>query len=112
MIINKSNSEKYSWGDNCLGWHLLNTSSLSVIQEIMPPSTKEQMHYHTKTQQFFYILTGVATFNINEKEVVVKANNGMHILPNQKHQIANNSADELEFLVISEPHSHGDRENL
>ncbi|WP_300674771.1 hypothetical protein [Soonwooa sp.] len=42
----------------------------------------------------------------------VTESNGIHIKPNEKHRISNNTNSELEFLVISEPKSHGDRTNL
>ncbi len=111
MIKNKHNSPKYTWGDNCFGWHLLNNPSLSVIQETMPAGTQEALHLHRKSQQFFYILKGRATFNIDGKEFKIEPGEGIHISKGQAHQISNQSQDELEFLVISEPHAHGDREN-
>jgi hypothetical protein len=52
-IKNTDNSEHYIWGENCDGWHLLKSDSLSVIQEKMPPGTKESLHFHSKAQQFF-----------------------------------------------------------
>lgn len=106
------NAEHYIWGDNCDGWHLLKADSLSVIQERMPKGTLESLHFHEKSQQFFYILKGVATFELEGEFFDVNANQGFHIQPNQKHRISNNTENDLEFLVISEPKSHGDRINL
>lgn len=60
----------------------------------------------------FYILKGTATFEINNELIQVTESNGIHIKPNEKHRISNNTNSELEFLVISEPKSHGDRTNL
>ena len=109
MIKNKENSPSYSWGDKCTGWHLLNNPSLSIIQEIMPPNTEEINHKHSKAQQFFFILKGKATFLIEEKKAEVLAGSGIHIPKETWHQIKNLTKEEIEFLVISEPHSHGDR---
>jgi mannose-6-phosphate isomerase-like protein (cupin superfamily) len=111
-LINKENAEHYNWGNNCDGWRLVKTESLSVIREKMPPLAKEQLHYHEKSQQFFYILSGIATFEINERKVTVNENSGIHIKPGIKHRISNNEENDLEFLVISEPKSHVDRINL
>jgi len=111
-IKDKENSEHYSWGNNCDGWRMVNTESLSVIREKMPASTSEQFHYHEKSQQFFYILSGIATFDIDEITVTVEPEKGIHIKPGVKHRILNNGLKDLEFLVISEPRSHGDRINL
>lgn len=53
MIKNKTTTEKYSWGNNCTGWHLLKSPTLGVIQEIMPPGTEKKRHKHEFAQQFF-----------------------------------------------------------
>lgn len=106
------NAEHYTWGNNCDGWHLLKTDSLSVIQERMPPNTAEQRHFHTKSQQVFYILSGSATFELADETILVHANESLHIPPNTIHKIANNGETDLSFIVISEPKAHGDRINI
>jgi len=111
-VKNTENSEHYIWGNNCDGWHLLKSESLSIIQEKMPPKTTEKLHYHSKSQQFFYILKGTATFEINNEIVEISENNGIYIQPNEKHRILNNTDFDLEFIVISEPKSHGDRTEI
>jgi mannose-6-phosphate isomerase-like protein (cupin superfamily) len=106
------NAEHYTWGDGCDGWHLLQSKGLSVIQEKMPPGTSELLHFHFNAQQLFYILSGVATFTIENEIVIVEANESIHILASVKHSISNKNAEALEFLVISQPESHGDRQNV
>ncbi len=105
-------AEHYTWGNNCDGWHLLQSASLSVIQERMPPGTAEQRHVHGRAQQVFFILSGEATFEIGEETVRVTANEGLHVPPHIPHRIINPGPWELHFLVISEPRAHGDRVNL
>lgn len=78
----------------------------------MPPSTKEILHYHDKAQQFFYIISGNATFEIDGLFYDVGKNKGICIKPGIKHRILNNSNIDLEFIVVSEPKSYGDRVNL
>ncbi len=103
----------YTWGNKCQGWHLVNTPSLGIIQETMPPNTAEAQHRHHKAQQFFYILSGIATFEIqNQQPILLNSNEGIHVKAGQVHCIKNNGNTPLHFLVISEPHSHGDRENM
>jgi len=106
------NTEHYIWGDKCDGWHLLKSASLSIIQEKMPPHTSEGLHFHNTAQQFFFILKGTATFQVEGAIFEVNENKGFYILPLQKHRIFNHTDLTLEFLVISEPKSHGDRVNL
>jgi mannose-6-phosphate isomerase-like protein (cupin superfamily) len=112
MITSTENAEHYNWGAQCDGWHLLRSDSLSVIQERMPPGTSEQIHYHERAQQVFYILSGTATFEVEGDEVTVNANQSLHIPKGTRHRIINNGASDLHFLVISEPKAHGDRVNL
>jgi mannose-6-phosphate isomerase-like protein (cupin superfamily) len=110
--VDTNNSEHYKWGDNCDGWHLVKTDNLSVIKETMPGMTKEKNHYHEKAQQFFYILSGLATFEINGLIYNIEQNKGISIKPGDKHRILNNTDSDLEFIVISQPKSHGDRINI
>ncbi|WP_028980046.1 cupin domain-containing protein [Sporocytophaga myxococcoides] len=111
MINSILNSESYKWGNDCDGWHLLKSDSLSVIQERMPVGTFEQLHYHHNSQQLFFILSGIATFEIDGKNYVVNAHESIHVPKLSKHKISNYNSEDLHFLVISEPKSHGDRVN-
>ncbi|MGV3764462.1 cupin domain-containing protein [Parapedobacter sp.] len=112
MIKDIQNSRHYHWGNLCDGWHLLDSPTLSVIRERMPPGTSETLHYHRQAQQFFFILRGVATFEVEGEIVEVGEGQGFHVLPKRKHRILNNADKALEFIVISEPKSHGDRVDL
>ena len=109
MIKTKENSEHYFWGDQCESWVLNGSENLSVKSEKMPPKTKEVLHFHMKAQQFFYILKGVASFHIEDKVFQVEENQGIEITAGKKHFIANNSLEDLEFLVISQPDTKEDR---
>lgn len=112
MTTSTENAEHYTWGNQCDGWHLLRTDSLSVIEERMPPGTAEQLHYHKNAQQVFYILSGTATFEVEVELKIVNAGQSIHIPKGTKHRIKNNCETDLHFLVISEPKAHGDRVNL
>jgi mannose-6-phosphate isomerase-like protein (cupin superfamily) len=112
MITSTENAEHYTWGNNCDGWPLLRSDSLSVIQERMPPGTSEQLHYHERAQQVFYILSGTATFEVEGETVIVEHNQSLHIPVGKKHRIFNKTDADLHFLVVSEPKSQGDRIEL
>ena len=112
MITSVKNAEHYLWGDGCDGWPLLRSDCLSVIQERMPPGTAEQLHYHERAQQVFYILAGTATFEIEGETMTVLAGQSLHILPMARHRISNATDTDLHFLVISEPKTQGDRINI
>ena len=102
----------YKWGNDCDGWVLVDAENLSVKQERMPPQTSEALHYHKKSQQFFFILKGIATFEVEEKSFIVRAGEGFHIEAMQKHRIINNTAEEIEFILSSQPSTNNDRFNI
>ncbi|WP_343584663.1 cupin domain-containing protein [Flavobacterium sp.] len=109
MIVDKQNASYYLWGDNCDSWVLADTEGLSVKQESMPSGTKEKLHFHNHAQQFFFILKGTATFYHREKTEIVNANQGLLIEAKTHHYIANESQEQLDFLVISQPSTNNDR---
>lgn len=111
MKKNIFNSDHYYWGSHCEGWHLVKSENLSVIKEKMLPHTNEEKHYHEKSQQFFYILTGVATFELNGEMISISAGEGLQVEPGIFHRIFNDTNNDLYFLVISQPTTKGDRHN-
>jgi mannose-6-phosphate isomerase-like protein (cupin superfamily) len=108
-VISLKNAEHYTWGNNCDGWHFLNTDNLSIIRECVPPNGVEIKHLHEHSVQFFYILSGVCTMLIGSRTLTLRAGEGCHIEPGTIHQLINNDSEDLHFLVISNPKSHGDR---
>ena len=108
-IVSTENAEHYFWGIRCDGWHLVHTEHLSVIQERVPSGSGEVRHYHTKSEQFFYVLSGIATLEIEGIIVLLKSHEGVSVLPKQVHQLRNQHSEDLIFLVISTPPSHSDR---
>lgn len=79
MEKSKKNSERYAWVVKCGGWHLVKSNPLSVIEESMPPQTKESKHCHFSSQQFFYILNGKAIFEIGDEIIHVENGEEIHI---------------------------------
>ena len=104
--------QHYKWGNDCDGWNFVDGPALSVKQERMPAGTAEVMHYHEKAQQFFFILKGVATFDIDEETITVNEQEGIQIQPGQKHRISNHTDSDIEFILSSQPSTAGDRINL
>ena len=107
--ISHRTAEHYTWGTNCEGWHLVKDAALSVIEEQMPPSSSEVLHSHRSAQQFFFLLSGAVTMEVEHDEVHLCAGEGLHIPPRVRHRIRNRSQELARFLVISQPPSHGDR---
>jgi mannose-6-phosphate isomerase-like protein (cupin superfamily) len=111
-MISKANAERYTWGEICDGWRLVNRSELSIIHERMPANTREVRHYHQTARQFFFILSGAATLEVNGVRETLRELQGLEIAPTIPHQMMNESNQDVEFLVISHPTTQGDRVNL
>lgn len=110
-IVSIKNGQHYLWGDSCDGWHLAKSDALSVIQERVPMGRSEIRHFHKKSEQFFYVLAGVATLEVAGVVHTIHPNEGFHVPAGVAHTLSNTHEKDLEFLVISTPPSHGDRVN-
>jgi mannose-6-phosphate isomerase-like protein (cupin superfamily) len=113
QIISRQTAEHYTWGgpqrSQCDGWHLVKTAEVSIIEELMPPGAKEVRHFHVRARQFFFVLEGELTLEVEKREFILHAAQGIEISPGQAHQALNTSAHQVRFLVTSQPPSHGDR---
>ncbi len=108
-VVTLEGAEHYLWGGDCDGWHLLKSPGLSVIQERVPPARGEVPHYHEHAQQFFYVLAGEATLELEGRIVRVLPNQGCAVPPRVRHVLRNDGTEDLVFIVMSAPPSHGDR---
>ena len=109
MKVNQNSAEEYQWGSGCLGWRLVNRTEMSVIRERMPPGTCEVRHYHLKSRQFFFILQGRARIELDGQQIALAKDDGLEIPPGVPHQIFNDAREPLEFLLVSQPSTTGDR---
>jgi mannose-6-phosphate isomerase-like protein (cupin superfamily) len=101
----------YQWGADCDGWNLVDEDGLSVKQEMMPGGTSEVKHFHQNAQQFFFVLKGTATFEIEEATIQLNKGEGLHIEAGKKHRISNETVEDLEFILCSQPTTRNDRIN-
>ena len=102
----------YLWGTSCDSWELLAETNISIKQERIPGGASEQIHFHEKSSQFFFILSGVATVEIEGKTFELKALEGIAIHALQKHRILNKENVDLEFILCSQPAVGSDRINV
>jgi mannose-6-phosphate isomerase-like protein (cupin superfamily) len=113
QIISTKSAEHYKWGGpqgtDCDGWHLVKTPPLSVIEELMPPGISEARHSHVHARQFFFVLEGELTLEVERHDFILQSGEGLEVSPGQRHQAMNHSANPVRILVTSQPPSHGDR---
>ena len=105
----RSVADHYRWGEGCDGWHLVRAAALSVIEERMPAGAREARHRHAAARQFFYVLSGELTMEVDGTRHRLAPRTGIEIAPGAAHQAINETAADVEFLVVSTPPSHGDR---
>ncbi|MEQ3624044.1 MAG: cupin domain-containing protein [Marinobacter sp.] len=111
-MISKESAEHYHWGNGCDGWHLVKSSNLSVIQERVPSGCGEIRHFHKHSEQFFFVLAGVASLEVNGETHTLRSHQGLHVKAKMPHQLKNEHSEDLVFTVTSTPPSHGDRVEL
>jgi len=107
--ISTRSASSYRWGDGCDGWHLMRAAGLSIIEERMPPGTREVRHWHARAAQFFYVLAGTLTLEVEGVTHHLVARTGIELPQGTAHQAINETEGDVEFLVVSTPPSHGDR---
>lgn len=108
--VSRAAAEHYAWGAGCDGWHLVRAAGLSVIEERMPPGAAEVRHRHRAARQFFYVLAGVLELEVEGTVHRLGAGSGIEVAPGAAHQTMNRGDGPVDFLVVSQPPSHGDRE--
>lgn len=113
QIISTKSAEHYKWGGpsgtDCDGWHLVKTPDLGIIEELMPTGTSEVRHSHVHARQFFYVLEGELTLDVEHHLFVLRPGEGVEISPGQQHQALNRGTNPVRMIVTSQPPSHGDR---
>jgi quercetin dioxygenase-like cupin family protein len=106
------NSEHYRWGDGCDGWVLSPSPDMMIIQERMPPRTAEKRHFHLTARQFFYVLAGELTMELEGEHHLLPPMTGIEIVPGARHQARNDSDSDVHFIVASSPSTRGDRTDI
>nr|WP_255415293.1 MULTISPECIES: hypothetical protein [Coprobacillaceae] len=56
------------------------------------------------------MLSGEAKMKFKDETVKFKERTGIEVSPMEVHQMSNASDNEIEFIVVSMPKSHGNRE--
>ena len=111
--VSTSTNKAYQWGDGAIGWSLVETKGLLVIEETLAPGCGEKRKYHNQAEQCFYMLSGCAVMQVsNDQNVEINAGMALHIPPETCHAIVKQISEEIRFLVISAPSSHSDRHEV
>lgn len=107
--VRPEGANRYSWGGVCDGWRLVERPDLSVKRERVPPGAGETPHRHGAARQFFFVLSGEATLELDGRALTFGAGEGVEVPPGTPHRFCNRGAQEVHFLVVSTPSTANDR---
>lgn len=110
--LNRRSAPRFTWREVCDGWTFVSANNLNVVLERMPPGTFEVRHVHERTRQWYFVLKGRATVDVGGKLAELSAGSGIEIAPKSPHQLRNDSAGTIEFLVVSSGPPSEDRRDL
>jgi mannose-6-phosphate isomerase-like protein (cupin superfamily) len=81
----------------------------SLAEARLPPGASTTPHYHVRTEEIYYILSGQGRMQIGAETQEVGVGDAIAIPPGARHQITNTGADVLKFLCCCAPaYEHDD----
>ena len=81
----------------------------SLAEARLLPGRSTEEHYHIRTEEIYYILSGQGEMIIDEEKCEVKKYDGIAILPGARHKITNTGDEDLIFLCCCVPaYEHDD----
>jgi mannose-6-phosphate isomerase-like protein (cupin superfamily) len=83
-----------------------------VMQERIAAGWAERRHLHAAVEQLYFILEGVATVRLDDREEILRPGDAVHVPAATPHQVRNDSPGALELLVISSAPPRQDRVDL
>jgi mannose-6-phosphate isomerase-like protein (cupin superfamily) len=75
----------------------------SLAEARIFPGRSTHEHYHPKTEEIYYILSGRGEMIVNDERSAVKTHDGIAIPPGARHKIMNTGDDDLIFLCCCVP---------
>jgi len=75
----------------------------SLAEAIVPPGVTTTAHYHPKTEEIYYLLSGEGIVIVGEVRTVVNVGDAIPIPPGTPHQIRNTGDSDLLFLCCCAP---------
>lgn len=74
------------------------------VKAFYAPKVKSHLHYHKERTEDYYIISGKAKVIVDTKEHYLRASSHLKVLPNQQHQVLNESdIDGLCLIVKCSP---------
>lgn len=75
----------------------------SLAEARLAPGQSTTPHYHPRTEEIYYILSGVGEMQIGDEVRMVGAGDAIAISPGQVHQLMNRGNETLKLLCCCAP---------
>jgi len=73
----------------------------SLTRHVVQGRVTTDYHAHEDKEQVYYFVAGSGKMLIDDKEFAVTAGDSVHLAPRERHQVINNTEDDLEYLNIT-----------
>lgn len=113
-IVNRNDVIPFITKDSSIIREILSPANSSLFNQslaeaIVPAGKATDEHYHTETEEIYYILSGKGLMKIDDEQREVFQGDGIVIEPGIKHKIWNTSGVDLVFLCCCAPaYTHDD----
>ncbi len=81
----------------------------SLAEARLPPGASTQEHYHSRTEEIYFITAGQGAMRIEGETAEVKTGDAIAIPPGKKHKLWNTGGETLRLLCCCAPgYEHSD----
>lgn len=106
-VTSSADARRSTWDHGVVAAHLVDRPDLAVDHLVLPPGAALKMHSHSRARQYFHVLQGEATFVLGPRSVTAGPGSGVEIPPRLRHQVRNESDEDVEILLSSAPRPSG-----
>jgi mannose-6-phosphate isomerase-like protein (cupin superfamily) len=75
----------------------------SLAYVVIPPKKLSPKHYHKTAEESYYMLKGTARMIVDDKEFNITKGQALLIMPDEIHQIFNDTDSDVELIVACVP---------
>jgi len=75
----------------------------SLTRHVVQGRLSTDYHAHEKKEQVYYFVSGCGKMLLDDEEFAVTDGDAVHLEPGVRHQVINDTEDDLEYLNISTP---------
>jgi len=111
-ISSRDQCTPYHWGKGGVGWPLIKSVAFEVKEEELACGCAEKRRKHEHASQSYYILSGTAEVETEEKTANLSVGECFFIPGGPVQKIANKSDTSLRLFVVSVPPVSVDRIDL